>query len=196
MASVASTLNSASALITMDIIKRAAPSLSDRQVVRVGRICTAGLLLVAMLWAPQLENFRSLWQYLQSMLAYAVPPVVALFLVGLFWRGANATGAAATLLGGSACGIGLFLGNVVFHRIHLHFLYVAPLLLLVDCAILIGVSLRTQRPPPERVDALIWTRAFFHAESSGLRALPAWRNYRLQAALLLLLTACIVIVFR
>src|SRR2546430_17538534 len=83
MASVASTLNSTSALITMDIIRRIAPMLSDRKVVRIGRLCTAVLLLVAMLWAPQLEHFPSLWQYLQAMLAYAVPPIVARFVVGL-----------------------------------------------------------------------------------------------------------------
>src|SRR5438067_9490870 len=62
MASVASTLNSTSALITMDIIRRIAPTLSDRKVVRIGRLCAAVLLLVAMLWAPQLEHFPSLWR--------------------------------------------------------------------------------------------------------------------------------------
>jgi SSS family solute:Na+ symporter len=195
MASVASTLNSASALITMDIIKRTAPALSDRHVVRVGRVCTAGLLLVAMLWAPQLENFPSLWQYLQAMLAYAVPPIVALFLVGLFWRGANVAGATATLLVGSGCGIALFLANVVFHWVHLHFLYAAPVLLLIDSSVLVGVSLWTRRPCG-RVDSVIWTTAFFRAESERLRTLPAWRNYRVQAALLLVLTACVVVVFR
>jgi solute:Na+ symporter, SSS family len=195
MASVASTLNSASALITLDIIRRTAPALSDRRVVRIGRLCTAALLLVAMLWAPQLEHFPSLWQYLQAMLAYAVPPVVALFVVGLFWRGANVAGAAATLLAGTGCGVGLFLANVVFHRVHLHFLYVAPVLLLIDAAILIGVSLWSARPA-EGVDAVIWSRAYFRAESERLRAVPMWRNYRVQAALLLLLTACVVLVFR
>ena len=33
-------------------------------------------------------------------------------------------------------------------------------------------------------------------ESEQLRALPLWRNYRVQAALLLVLTACLVVVFR
>jgi SSS family solute:Na+ symporter len=179
----------------MDIIKRTAPALSDRHVVRVGRVCTAGLLLVAMLWAPQLENFPSLWQYLQAMLAYAVPPIVALFLVGLFWRGANVAGATATLLVGSGCGIALFLANVVFHWVHLHFLYAAPVLLLIDSSVLVGVSLWTRRPSG-RVDSVIWTTAFFRAESERLRTLPAWRNYRVQAALLLVLTACVVVVFR
>jgi SSS family solute:Na+ symporter len=195
MASVASTLNSASALITMDVIRRTAPSLSDLQVVRIGRLCTACLLLVAVLWAPQLENFRSLWHYLQAMLAYAVPPVVALFLGGLFWRGANAAGASATLLAGTACGIALFLANAVFHWVHFHFLYAAPLLLLIDLSVLIAVSLWTGGSS-RRGDSLIWTFGYFRAESELLRALPAWRNYRIQAVLLLALTACVVILFR
>ena len=201
MASVASTLNSASALITMDIIRRMAPALSNQQVVRIGRLSTAGLLLVALLWAPQLENFRSLWQYLQAMLAYAVPPIVALFLGGLFWRGANAAGAAATLAVGTACGIALFVGNVVFGVVHLHFLYAAPVLLLIDLSILVGVSLWTrERSTAPRagaaVNRLIWTSAYFREESRRLRALPAWRNYRVQAAVLLALTACLVVAFR
>src|SRR5256884_3394801 len=75
MASVASTLNSTSALITMDIIRRIAPTLSDRKVVRIGRLCAAVLLLVAMLWAPQLEPFPSLWPDLPATPAHAVAPI-------------------------------------------------------------------------------------------------------------------------
>jgi solute:Na+ symporter, SSS family len=195
MAGVASTLNSASALITMDVVRRIAPRLADRQVVRIGRVSTAALLLVAMLWAPQLEHFASLWQYLQAMLAYVVPPIVALLVVGLFWRGATAAGASATLIAGTACGFGLFLANVVFHAIHLHFLYAAPLLLLIDVAILVAVSRwrGASEAPPE---AVIWSRAYFRAESESFSSLPLWRNYRVQAAVLLLLTACVVVVFR
>jgi len=195
MASVASTLNAASALITMDLIRRTAPSLSDLHVVRVGRLCTAGLLLFALLWAPQLEGFRSLWNYLQAVLAYAVPPVVALFVGGLFWRGANAFGASATLLAGTACGVALFLANVVFHWVHLHFLYVAPILLLVDLSVLVGVSWWT-RGRQSKGQSLIWTLGHFRAESEHLRAVPLWRNYRVHAALLLVLTAYVVVAFR
>src|SRR5207302_10622426 len=125
MASVASTLNSTSALITMDIIRRIAPMLSDRKVVRIGRLCTAVLLLVAMLWAPQLEHFPSLWQYLQAMLAYAVPPIVALFVVGLFWPGASVAGASATVRGGSGRRIGRSRAKGRFHRVPRHCLCVA-----------------------------------------------------------------------
>src|SRR5262249_31670724 len=114
---------------------------------------------------------------------------------GLFWRGANAAGASATLLAGTACGISLFLANVVFHWVHLHFLYVAPILLLIDFSILVAVSHRVRGSPPAS-ESLIWTRGYFRAESERLRAVPLWRNYRVQAAVLLALTACVVLAFR
>jgi SSS family solute:Na+ symporter len=135
MVSMASMLNSASTLITMDVIKQFKPTLTDSQVVRIGRVTTAALFMVAVAWAPQLELFPSLWQYLQAVLAYAVPPVVALFLVGMFWRGATADGAAATMLVGSLGGVSLFLINVVLHWTHFHFLYAAPILTVFDAAI-------------------------------------------------------------
>jgi SSS family solute:Na+ symporter len=196
MASVASTLNSASTLITMDLAKRLAPRLSESQVVGVGRLSTVGLLVTAVLWAPQLARFASLWQYLQAVLAYAVPPIVALFVVGLFWRGANASGAAATLLGGTVCGVGLFLANVAFHWTHLHFLYAAPILLSIDVVILITVSVLARPRNTNSGLTLVWTPAYFRAESLRVRSVPPWFNYRVQALVLLALTAWVVILFR
>jgi SSS family solute:Na+ symporter len=196
MASVASTLNSASTIVTMDVVKRIAPGLPESQIVRIGRRSMVALLLVAVLWAPQLPQFGTLWQYLQAMLAYAVPPVVALVLTGTFWRGANATGAAATLAFGTAGGIALFIANVPLHLLHLHFLYVAPILLGLDTAILVAVSSWTRAPASAVASELIWTPAHYRAETERLRSVAPWRNYRVQAAVLLILTAIVVVIFR
>jgi SSS family solute:Na+ symporter len=196
MAAVASTLNSAAAIITMDVVKRLAPGLAENQIVRIGRRSMAVLLLVAVLWAPQLQHFGTLWQYLQAMLAYAVPPIVALVLTGIFWRGANAAGAAATLVLGTACGIGLFAANVPLHLLHLHFLYVAPLLLALDTGILIAVSWWNRAPVSVATSQLVWTPAHYREETQRLRPVALWRNYRAQALGLLVLTAVIVVAFR
>ena len=163
---------------------------------RIGRLSTALCLAVAVLWAPQLERLPSLWQYLQVVLAYAVPPVVALFTVGLFWRGANADGASATFLWGSLAGIVLFGINVVWHLTHVHFLYVAPILFVVDVAILVAVSLRRPSPTNPDVELLHWSPVAFAAETVRLAAGPFWRNYRLQSLVLLALAAWIVVAFR
>lgn len=196
MAAVASTLNAASTLVTMDIAKRLWPALSDRHIVRIGQYSAAAILLVAALWAPQLQRFPSLWQYLQSMLAYSVPPIVALFLVGMFWRGANAAGAAATLALGSL--LGLIFGVATFraHGWSLHFLYATTLLTLLDCAILVIVSLWRRKPDTAAIEPLIWTRHVLREEALRLRGIPWWRDYRVQGLTLLGMTALIVVAFR
>jgi SSS family solute:Na+ symporter len=196
MVAIASMLNSASTLITMDVIKRFRPAASDAYLVRAGRISTAALLVLAVAWAPQLEHFSSLWQYLQGVLAYAVPPVVAVFLLGLFWRGATATGAAVTMLAGTCCGLAMFFANVVLHWTHLHFLYVAPLLLVLNVAILVGVSL--WRPAPLSADSAsyVWRDVQRQADRLQLRGQAPWRDYRYQAVVLLVLTGILVYEFR
>jgi SSS family solute:Na+ symporter len=196
MVSIASMLNSASTLVTMDVIRQLKPHLTDSQVVRIGRASTVGLLAVAIVWAPQLQLLPSLWQYLQAVLAYAVPPVVALFLVGMFWRGANADGAAATMLLGSLCGFALFLINGVLGWTHFHFLYAAPILTALDASILVGVS-RLGRGTAAASGAIaMWKFDFSRAEQMRLKLVPLWQDYRFQAAALLALTGAVVMAFR
>ncbi|MDB6083303.1 MAG: sodium transporter [Gammaproteobacteria bacterium] len=195
MVSIASILNSASTLLTMDVIKRFGPSLSNAETIRVGRWTTAGLLVVAVAWAPQLHLFPSLWVYLQAVLAYAVPPVVAVFLVGMFWRGANATGATTAMIAGTICGLVLFLANAVFGWTHFHFLYAAPLLTLLDSIILIGVSLY-HPATASGGDAITWKADFRRSERARLALTPRWQDYRFLAAALLALTAGVVFMFR
>src|ERR1700733_12185207 len=193
MVSIASMLNSASTLMTMDVIRQLKPHLSDAQIVRIGRASTVGILIVAIVWAPQLQLLPSLWQYLQAVLAYAVPPVVALFLVAMFWPRANADGAAATMLLGSLAGFALFMINVVFRWTHFHFLYAAPILTVLDIAILVGISLRNPAPSDASREAPVWTLDFSRAERLRLKLMPLWQDYRFPAGALLALTGAGVI---
>lgn len=196
MVSIASMFNSASTLITMDLVRRFKPDLSGADTVRVGRLATVLLLAVAVAWAPQLQNFPSLWQYLQAVLAYAVPPVVAVFGMGMFWRPANADAAAATLVAGSVCGLGMFLINAVLRWTHFHFLYVAPILTAIDVCILVSVSLLRPAPATGASLATMWRPDYSRAERARLGQTPVWQDYRFLAAALLALTAAVVIAFR
>ena len=89
MSSVDSTLNSASTLVTMDFVKKLKPDAGNHTLVIVGRVVTFVFMTLAILWAPQILRFPDLWTYLQQMLAYLAPPVLACFLVGVFWKRAN-----------------------------------------------------------------------------------------------------------
>ena len=196
MSQIDSALNSASTLVTMDFIRRAKPDLTSRQLMIIGRFVMAGFLVFAVVWAPFIANFRSIFSYLQTMFSYAVPPVVALFLIGVFWARANASGAFAGVVAGLAVGGSAFVAIEVFGLVSLHFLYMAPLLFVVCAGAIVVVSLMTPAPPREAIAGYLWTPAAFAAEGAELRQLPWWQNYRYHAAALLIVTGVIVFAFR
>lgn len=196
MSQIDSALNSASTLVTMDFIRRAKPDLTSRDLMVIGRVVMVGFLVFAVVWAPFISSFRSIFSYLQTMFSYAVPPVVALFVIGVFWARATATGGFAGVIVGLVVGVGAFVSIELLDLFTLHFLYMAPLLFLVCSIAIILVSLMTPAPDPEAIASHIWTRASFDAESADLVGKPFWQNYRYQALLLVGLTTAIVIAFR
>ncbi len=206
--SISATLNSASTLITMDFVNKINPNLTSKQLVRVGQIATILLVILAALWAPQIEKFRSLFQYLQLILTFIAPPIVAAFILGLFWKRANRHGAFVSLMVGFVIGAFLMTGRVVADQYPadqvpeifaffngIHFLHLAPMLMLVCMIVLVIVSLATAPPNPEKVVALTWTRKFFDEETKEMEGLPWYKNFRILSVILLVLTALIVIYF-
>jgi SSS family solute:Na+ symporter len=198
MSSIDSTLNSASTLVTMDFFRKLRPQTSNEGLMWVGRVFTAVFMILAAAWAPQIENFPSLFQYLQSVLAYLSPPIVALFLVGLFWKRANGHGAFAALVVGfgiGVTGITMVVLGMDTWLARIHFLYIAPLMLAVCSLTIVVVSLLTHAPKEEQVKAYIWNRSVYNAESAQLRGVPWYKNYRVLSVALLALTALIVLSF-
>ena len=63
MSSLDSALNAASSLTTMDLVRVARPTLSDRALFIVGRIVTGVFMVVAAVYAPMIGSFGSLFEY-------------------------------------------------------------------------------------------------------------------------------------
>lgn len=187
MSSIDSTLNSASTLITLDFVKRRNPDLTPTQVARVGRISMAIIMVLAALWAPQIAHFQGLFAYLQEMLAYLVPPVTVLFLFGVFMRTGTGTGAFATLVGGHALSVALFVGQKMEVFPAIHFTLVAGISFAASTVIYFVASRFGEAPPAERVEEML--------AGPIEPGLPGLRNYKLQSAALLLLTAGLVATF-
>ncbi len=191
--SVDSVFNSASTLVTMDFVRAFRPGITQNGLAAVGRLTTGVVMVVAAAWAPQIQRFPTLWQYLQSVLSYVVPPVVAVFVLGILWRRANRHGAFYTLAIGVPLGVAGFVANEVFRLSSIQFLYVAGISFAVSCLLLVTVSLATAAPPREKVDGLTWERSIWAEESRALQNVPPYLNYRYLSLGLLAATAAIVI---
>lgn len=195
MSSVDSTLNSASTLVTMDFVKRFRPRATSKQLATVGRIVTFVFMIFAALWAPVILQFDTLWGYLQSFLAYVVPPFVALFLVGVFWRRATRGAAFWSVMAGHAASAALFVIGPVMGLVSIPFLYIPGILLAVSIAVLVMMSLAQPEPDPGAIADVTWSARLWSEDSAELALLPWWQNYRYQGAALLVLTAVIVALF-
>ena len=197
--SISATLNSASTLITMDFTSKLRPGMSSKALVRAGQIATVVLVILAAAWAPMIESFASLWEYLQLVLAYISPPIVAVFIVGLFYKRANANGAFYSLVLGYAIIILFIIAkykNWVPAITSIHFLLQVPMFAILCMILNIAISNLYPAPPAEKTEGMIWTTKIYTDETAELRLLPWYKNYRILSVILLLITAIIVFWFR
>ncbi|NAS13778.1 sodium:solute symporter [Poritiphilus flavus] len=196
MSSVSATFNSASTLITMDFVKQLRPQMTSKQLVRAGQIATLVLVVLASMWVPFIEQVSdSLWSYLQLVIAFTSPPVVSAFLLGLFWKRANGTGAFVSLLVGGAFAIFMILSAAydISPAINeFHFLAKANLLFVLSLLVHIVVSLASGLPDSQKVAEYTYKKRLFTEETEELKVLPWYKNYRYLAIILLVITALVV----
>lgn len=85
VSSLASMLNSASTIATMDIYNKVKSSASQFELVTAGRVFTVLFVLIAILIAPNLDNpkFGGIFTFIQEFQGFISPGVLAIFLFGL-----------------------------------------------------------------------------------------------------------------
>ncbi|XP_052076862.1 sodium/glucose cotransporter 4-like isoform X2 [Mytilus californianus] len=119
MSSLTSILNSASAIMTMDIWRQFRKQASQAELMIVGRVTVLILVGISIIWLPILEAVEGgmFWFYMQAIRSYLIPPMCVLFLLAFFWK----------RLTEQATFWGLMLSLVVgIVRMALDFTYVAP----------------------------------------------------------------------
>ena len=99
VSSLASMLNSTATIFTMDIYKPYfAKKESKTNLVTIGRITVILALVVAVLLAPALSSMPQMFQYIQEYTGLVSPGILAVFLMGLFWKKTSARGAIVGVL--------------------------------------------------------------------------------------------------
>ncbi len=99
VSSLASMLNSTSTIFTMDIYRQHIDkNASDRKLVTAGRLSAAVALVVACLLAPLMASFDQMFQYIQEYTGIVSPGILAVFIMGLFWKKTTNRGAITGVL--------------------------------------------------------------------------------------------------
>lgn len=87
VSSLASMLNSTSTIFTMDIYKPYInKNANDKTTVKVGRLSAGAALIIGCIIAPFLNNLDQAFQFIQEYSGVVSPGILAVFLLGLFWK--------------------------------------------------------------------------------------------------------------
>lgn len=87
VSSLASMLNSTSTIFTMDIYRQyIEKDASDKKTVNVGRLSAGIALVIASIMAPLLGGIDQAFQFIQEYTGLVSPGILAVFMMGLFWK--------------------------------------------------------------------------------------------------------------
>ena len=179
MGHVATVLNSASTIITLDLYKKLTKrDVTEKQQVRMGRwsgvVVLAASIAIAIFFTTQPDT--TLFEKIQTVLFFIAPPFAVVFTLGILWRRANGAGAIVTMVLGFVVSWALWkfelLGrfNTFNHR---------ALVTWIFCMLAMTVtSLLTAPPPKEKTEGIIWNKSYLSLppeERAKYRGLKDWR---------------------
>jgi solute:Na+ symporter, SSS family len=106
MSSLASLFNSSAALFVGDFYKKFRPKASEQHLVVVGRIATATVVVLGVVWIPVMLGLgKVLYEYLQAVQGLLAPAIATVFLLGVFWKRTTAKAALWGMILGFAIGM-------------------------------------------------------------------------------------------
>ena len=136
VASLAGKANSIATIYTLDIHNKYVNKTSnDRTQVIIGRVVIVVAMIIAVFVAPELRRLEQGFQFIQDFTGLISPGVVAIFLLGFFWKRATANAALAAALVTIPLGIGIksMMPDVPFlDRMGWVFLIVVALMVLIS----------------------------------------------------------------
>ncbi len=139
VSSLASMLNSTSTIFTMDIYK---PYINkkagNKALVTVGRLAVLAALVIAVSLANTLGSIPQMFQFIQEYTGLVSPGILAVFLMGLFWKKTNTKGAVVGVLLSIPVAL-----TLKFLPVEMPFLDQMLYTFLITVVIIMGVSLST-----------------------------------------------------
>lgn len=169
MGSLAGVFNACSTLFTVDIYQKLRANASQHELVRMGRIATAIMVLIAMAWIPVVQGQTGLYDYLQSVQGYLAPPIFVVFFFGVFWKRLNASGCLCAMVAGFAIGLFRMLvdtyvtmgknnsyaeGSFLWIVNKINFQYFSILITLISAVVMVVVSYATAAPDEAKIKNL------------------------------------------
>ena len=157
MSTIDSTLNSTATLWTNDIfrkyIKKDAP---DEVYLRMGKITTVVILILAMITSPITDTFPGIYVAIQTLLSFFQGPIFAVILLGMLWKRTTQWGGFFGLMGGIFVALMLYTFKGSLFTIEDPFLYVSWWSFIGSLIITSVITIFTTPWPLDKLKGLIY----------------------------------------
>jgi solute:Na+ symporter, SSS family len=201
MGSLAGVFNACSTLFTVDLYQKWKPKASQHDLVRTGRMATAVMVLIALLWIPVIEGASGLYEYLQAVQGYLAPPIFVVFFFGVFFKRLNAQGCFWAMVVGFILGVfrmlvdtpvtmklkgyetGYTSGSFFWIVNNINFQYFSILITLVSAIVMVGVSYMTKAPDYNRIKGLTYGTV---SDADRAKTFASWDWREVAASLVVL----------
>ncbi len=168
MSSLASLFNSSATLFTVDFYKKYRPESSEKHLVKVGRIATATVVFLGIIWIPVMKSIADvLYEYLQLVQGLIAPAIAAVFIMGVFSKRVTPAGGLWGLVIGFSLGMFRLIlvifknhlapGSLLYKMAVFNWLHVIVVLFVITVILIIVISLFTPRASEEQLAGLTFS---------------------------------------
>ncbi len=213
MSTIASDLNSCATIISFDILKRMKPEAPDASLVRTGKISAGVIMVLAILWSTQGEQFENIFVAVNKIPMIFAPAVTTVLVLGIFWKRGNNKAAISTFAVG--CGLGLIyfvldmpnvgralvsdlpkeFGGLVTDPVHglgIPFMLAGPILCAICIVNYVVVSFATQPLPDEQLENACWGSPMKALKNGKFTGITDPRTLSVLLFLLMVVLYCII----
>ncbi|OJW13052.1 MAG: Na+/glucose cotransporter [Planctomycetales bacterium 71-10] len=208
MGSLAGVFNACSTLFTVDLYQKWRPRATQSQIVRVGRLATIAMVVIALAWIPVIQGARGLYNYLQAVQGYLAPPIFVVFFMGVAFKRLTAQGCFWAMAVGFLMGAfrmivdtpvtlglkgyehGYAPGSFLWVVNNIYFQYFSVLITIVSAVVLVAVSYLTPAPDYDRIRGLTFGTA---TDEDRARTRASWNGVDVAASAVVL--ACILFAY-
>jgi SSS family solute:Na+ symporter len=185
----------------VDFYKRLRPQSSEQHLVRIGRIATAAVVVIGMIWIPIMQSMsKQLYSYLQLVQSLLAPGIAAVFMAGIFSRRVTPKSGFIGLAFGFALGMlrlllqalhqsaGIDWPGLIQDFVDINWLYFSFLLFVFTCVVIAVVSKFTPPASIEQIAGLTYKSVSAQQSADDRRTYGFWEVFHTCVVLGIVIT--------
>ena len=178
MSTVDSLVNSTSSLLTMDIYKGLVnKNATDRHLVRFAQISGSFLLVFGALWSPMVGRFGSIFSYAQDCWALMLAPIMAVFVMAIFWKRMTKTAAVTVLFLAIPMLLIVFIRELTGALVSFNIFNLSAIIFIVSLGIVAVISVFTKPMAAAEIETTIWHPDMLRLPAEEMkRGYPLWKR--------------------